>query len=83
MHLFPNYRKQLIVKRTQLKFGTRGHLVKHKWATFDPIAFNVIGGYLVHLFRIHDNVLTAVVIVIKLDHLGPWASCLLIVHGLL
>ena len=34
-------------------------LVKHKWGEFDIVAFNVFGGYLVHLFVIHYNVLTA------------------------
>ncbi len=52
------------MKPNQLKFGTLGHIVKHKWDTFDLVAFDMIWG-LVHLFVIHDNILTAVVIVIK------------------
>ncbi len=45
-------------------------LVKHKWDDLDLVVFNVIGGrvfmcYLVHLFVMHDNVLTASVSVIK------------------
>ena len=42
-------------------------LVKYKWGD--------LGGYVVHLFVIHDNVLTAFVSVInQAEYQGPWTD---------